>query len=365
MAKRVAVIGGGLCGSVASHVLGSRGIKVTLYESAGRLGGKLGGVDKWLRASDSTNPYGQLLSHLETRGVIAPWHGQFGLLISGGAESPTKFWPVAPGTHLQAPAGRDWCGFIGGMAMGSEGEGGGGGGGGGGGSPSPLYVSANAGNEAAICEMLCEEAGAEVRLSTAMRGWSVGPGGWSVESGQAQGHADNNADADADADTTVEQYDALVLATGGSALPMAVVGSLAEQIDDGSGGGGGGGGAKALRVLSEGLSEIESQMGDVFVIKLAFDGFDSTQVPFSAAACDSEVVQWIARESSKPGSALRGVKVGTAEDGGGGSSGSGGGASDGEVWTGVSSLGWARELIDCSSGHALTIRLRLVLASVQ
>ena len=132
MAKRVAVIGGGLCGSVASHVLGSRGIKVTLYESAGRLGGKLGGVDKWLRASDSTNPYGQLLSHLETRGVIAPWRGHFGLLISGGAEAPTKFWPVAEGTHLQAPADRDWCGFIGGMAMGG-GEGGGEGGGGGGG----------------------------------------------------------------------------------------------------------------------------------------------------------------------------------------------------------------------------------------
>ena len=145
------------------------------------------------------------------------------------------------------------------------------------------------------------------------------------------------------------------MSCGGAGVHDGLVGSLASQIEDGSGGGGGGGGggAKALRVLGEGLSEIESEMGDVFVIKVAFDGFDSNQVPFSAVACDSEVVQWIARESTKPGSALRGVKVGTAEDGGSGGGGGGGGASDGEVWTGVSSMAWARELIDCSTGHVV------------
>ena len=201
-----------------------------------------------------------------------------------------------PHFPAQVPADRDWCGFIGGLAHGAsvgqgpdeDSE------------PSPLYVSTNAGNESAICEALCEGPGTTVRLSTPVSGWSVGAHGWTIEHGR---------------DGATDQFDALVLATGGPTLPAAVVGSLADVVGDGSAGGDGGAGAKTLRVLGEGLREVETAMGEVFIVKLAFDGLDSNRVPFAAAATDSQIVQWIARESSKPGSALRGASMGGGEAG--------------------------------------------------
>ena len=157
-----------------------------------------------------------------------------------------------------------------------------------------------------------------------------------------------NSDSDSDSTQTIspEVFDALVLATGDPHHAQSIVGSLAGMAADET---------TEVRVVDEALSEVSATREPVFVIKLRFDGLDSSRVPFVAAACDSRVVQWIARESTRCGRIEEG-DAGTGFVDGGGvmvAEGAGAGGGDGEVWTGVSTTAWARALIDRVRGEGV------------
>jgi len=88
---RVAIIGGGIAGSLCGLVLRSRGFAPTIIDKGKRaLGGRLGGGKEldsgavFLRASDSGSQWASVLAMLAREGLVAPWEGRFGLLGSRG-----------------------------------------------------------------------------------------------------------------------------------------------------------------------------------------------------------------------------------------------------------------------------------------
>ena len=147
--RRVAVIGGGIAGSLCGLVLRSRGFAPTIIDKGTRaLGGRLGGGKEpdsgavFLRASDPGSQWAGVLAMLAREGLVAPWEGRFGLLGSrGGGFLPLE---VARNTAVTAmgkeeeaaPAsdGGDFCGFVSGCTPGA----------------SPMYVGVP--TNAAVCD---------------------------------------------------------------------------------------------------------------------------------------------------------------------------------------------------------------------
>ena len=106
--RRVAIIGGGIAGSLCGLVLRSRGFAPTIIDQGKRgLGGRLGGGKEpdsgavFLRASDPGSQWAGVLEMLAREGLVTPWEGRFGLLGSrGGGFLPLE---VAQGTQARRP----------------------------------------------------------------------------------------------------------------------------------------------------------------------------------------------------------------------------------------------------------------------
>lgn len=96
MSRSVAVIGGGLAGLSAALRLASRGVEVTLYEQASRLGGKAGEVRVDGFRFDTGPSVVTLPQVVETA------------LREGGAATLPRLEPVAPLGHYRLPSGRSW-----------------------------------------------------------------------------------------------------------------------------------------------------------------------------------------------------------------------------------------------------------------
>ena len=113
-APRVAVVGGGLSGSLAALGLRARGLAPVVYDA---------GAGDRLRAAPffraEHDRFSSLLRALEQRGAAAPWAGEFGILGSRGggylskAHVPRK--RPAAGAAPPPPPLRDsgdFCGFV-------------------------------------------------------------------------------------------------------------------------------------------------------------------------------------------------------------------------------------------------------------
>ena len=102
---RVAIVGGGVAGSLCGLILRSRGLQPTIFDrGTRRIGGRLaGGVEPdsgahFLRASDSGSQFAAVLQMLAREGIVAPWDGRMGILGSrGGGFLPAT---VADGTMV-------------------------------------------------------------------------------------------------------------------------------------------------------------------------------------------------------------------------------------------------------------------------
>ena len=128
-APRVAVVGGGLSGSLAALGLRARGLAPVLYDGGGGTGGRLGGASRgprpelglqFFRAEHER--FASLLRALEQRGAAAPWSGEFGLLGSrgGGYLSASNVPKRGVGGAAAVEEARarglrdsgDFCGFV-------------------------------------------------------------------------------------------------------------------------------------------------------------------------------------------------------------------------------------------------------------
>jgi predicted NAD/FAD-dependent oxidoreductase len=331
--KSVAVVGGGVAGSVCAVALRSAGLRVQLFDQGRHaIGGR---AASRVVTSGSTCAGGQfepplvfdhgaqffraespvlkrlLLSPL-FEGLYAEWSGRFGLLggyesagllpldviRTGAARVPARAMAGGGGDDAQQQAAMaaaaaaaglaeiDFCGFIGGSGI--DGGTSGGGGGGGGGGDGALYAGV-AGGGGGLWQGLCERAGVTLR-----HGISVPPprrtsqGRWALQTAAAGDQGDEGEE---------EEFDMLVLATHTPKMPTAVLSYLryAHFVEE------------EMAPFRDALAELQTRLEGlafqpVFSLMAAYDGVGGAGVPFDAAVpLGCERLRWIARDSSKPG----------------------------------------------------------------
>ncbi len=318
-AARVAVVGGGPCGSVAATMLRVMGLQVKLFDRGECLGGRastrLAKDDNALTALSfdhgaqflrTSHPALRRLLHSPlAKDLFVPWDGRFGILgprggllpiqtvrtsLAGGGllrnrrprAASAEDGPAVYGLDheveadgddqddteaMQALAELDFCSFL-------ERE-------------EQLFVGAPG---AQPWQTLCERADVDIAPSTTVLGATRELGGWLVRS-----HSSSNQSESVD--ETEESFDHLVLATH-SALGLAseVLSSLLSDAQHTS--------AEMepfMPALSELLTKFQNHHNEpVFSVLAAYPS--PTGVPFDAAVphgCDK--LRWICRDSSKPG----------------------------------------------------------------
>lgn len=307
-APRVAVVGGGLTGSLAALVLRSRGLNPTVYDAGRRAAGgrALGGRHpdsglQFLRASDPASQVASVLEMLARDGLVAPWEGRFGLLGAKGgflpreviADTPLK--DMMKKEEVEPSSSVDFCGFL------AQAE-------------QPMYVGTPA--NASICAGIHEAAGFPVALGSHVLAAHPAAGGWSLRVSEGGSAA-----------ATVE-YDALVLASHDASLAATAVRAIIDSGLDALEGAvdvGDSVGARLAALASALQAQREARTAPLFTWSGYYPAGFSEGVPFDAAAVPgSSLVDFVARDASKPGRPA---------------------AYDGELWTAVSSAGFARTLL--------------------
>jgi len=281
---RVAVIGGGLSGSLAALVLRSRGLRpIVLDAGRRRIGGRLsGGVHsdsgvQFLRASEPGSQWHTVLQQLASAKILAPWNGRFGLLGPRGGFLPRE----VLGTHsgslsamLKTDGGKDsgsvdFCGFIADADQ-------------------TLYVGVP--SNASIADSVCAAAGIDVVKDASVNGmqWQPGANQWRLDVGGSGATA-----------VAEQAFDALVVATHNAALAATAVRAtaatgLAHSTDD-------------VRGRLDALAlHLEAQLAQRTVAAFTWSGYfppgTSERLPFDAAtAPPSRILLFLARDASKPG----------------------------------------------------------------
>jgi predicted NAD/FAD-dependent oxidoreductase len=279
---RVAVVGGGIAGTLCSLVLKNRGFHPVLIDQGSRgLGGRLRGGAQFIRAADPR--LAQVTNMLAQQGLLQEWKGRFGVLGSAGggflsSEIVTENNPSKENSTTRATAidGGDFCNFV---------EG----------SQSPTYVGVP--SMADLCPEICRLADIESVGNTKVVGATPIPeGGWKLD-----------ADGDGLGD---EVFDAMVVATHDPSLAGGIVRRIAEgevlaaggasidhNEDDQSS-------TLILRLteLSEKLQSVRDQgRRPVCTLSLTYPPGFSAKIPFDAVSVPgSHYVQFLARQASKP-----------------------------------------------------------------
>jgi len=283
MSPRVAVIGGGIAGSMAAFSLRAvGGATPVVFDAGKRIGGRIGGGTnetgpggdngaQFFRAS--TQKFGSLLKFLESHHIVGPWEGEFGILGTRSGRDgflsrthmPTELLgSLKPGgslAHSQALAvdTGDFCGFI-------EGQG-------------TLYSGIP--SNGSVCPQILQLCGAEVRTDTrvtSVRRISAASGGWQVTS-----EADQS-----------EIFDAVIFATHDASVPAACITELATDTHSPEV-------HERLQELTKALLNARANRVPVFTLS-AEVACGGEVVPFDAVTVHgSQRIQFLVRDSSKPG----------------------------------------------------------------
>ena len=216
---------------------------------------------QFLRASDSSSQFGQVLQMLAQGGILAPWKGRFGVLGSrAGGFLPVEAIAGAGMLRSSVEGGGDFCCFV------SES------------SQSPAFVGVP--SNAAICAAICT--GIEVQEATCVSAVRCTANGWHVESSRPDCGA---------------RFDAAVLATHDPSLAAATVRSLVSDAEEEDL-------ASRLRTIAELLqSQRERHRAPVFSLSAVFPSTSlSRALPFDAVSVpNSQLIQFLARDGSRPG----------------------------------------------------------------
>jgi predicted NAD/FAD-dependent oxidoreductase len=326
---RIAVIGGGLAGSLCSLVLRNRGFQPTLID-AGRsgVGGRLrNNGAQFLRTRDPR--LSTVFGMMESQGLLAQWKGRFGMLGSlGGGFLPAEVVSrnmgmssrsgddhkgggvgSSNGGASEATDGGDFCHFVAGSNL-------------------PTYVGTPSMTE--LCPQVCQRVGIELFSNTTLvKAKPVKEGGWSLE-------LTNNSDAPTPVIDPTEYFDALVLATHDPSLASRAI----RSIMDSEVSAGGFTDIEAAYNAGDDASLVIGRLGDiadslqhvrdndrvaVFAVSLTFPERFSSRIPFDAVSIPgSQIVQFLLREGSKPGYVER---------------------ADGETWTAITTSRFASLVI--------------------
>mmetsp|Transcript_34147 Transcript_34147/g.96984 ORF Transcript_34147/g.96984 Transcript_34147/m.96984 type:complete len:404 (-) Transcript_34147:48-1259(-) len=312
-APRVAVVGGGIAGSLCASVLRQHGAEPVIFDAGRRsLGGRLGTLrGAALRApssdwgaqffcvADDGSRFAQVLRFLEQGGLVERWTGRFGALGSrGGGFLPkevidsTTLSGMRRGEEGAIHTGGDFCGFLGG------------------GQGARLYVGVP--SMASVCEGLRRLGGIDARRARVTDMRLDERGFWGI---LAEG---------ADGPTMEGGFHALVVASHSPATAAVAVNSVVGQATDAELSG-------RLRMLGASLQELRDRhKAPAYTLSATFPA--SVSPPFDAVALPtSEHLRLIVRDASRPGR--------SAEDGG--------------SWTAVSTSGFAAELLATGASEEL------------
>ena len=302
---RVAVVGGGITGTLASLVLRNRGIQAVLIDQGRDVGGRLRGSYRSKLYQDSTTRIDsgaqflrcndiRLLSvfrMLEENNLLRKWDGRFGLLGSqGGGFLPSSVVGQATGMRKDDNTkdeeqslpdtidSGDFCSFVANHNP-----------------KTPTYVGIPDNNS--LCQQICHLAQIDKISNTqVIKAMTQSSGGWLV-------HCKNGEDGKVDASL----FDALILATHDPTIAAQSVQSIveaeidAEAIDESDDD------KKAhkfllnrLKNLIKDLKDVRQSRKPIFTWSGRFThkndpDFDAVSVP------GSNLIQFLARESSKPG----------------------------------------------------------------
>ena len=206
---RVAVIGGGLAGTLCSLVLQHRGVLPTVWDQGRQLGGRLAGGAQLLRAADP-----RLMAVYESMaaaGYLQPFAGRTGVLgTSGGgflssAHIP-KYRPADDDSRIdrsRATDGGDFCHFVEGSTV-------------------PTFV----GNLPNLCSNILKSTNIPSVSQATVLGATPGPDGWHLD---IKTSSSSTAGAGAGSATVeTHQYDGLVIATHDASFAASVVSSIAD-----------------------------------------------------------------------------------------------------------------------------------------
>lgn len=332
---RVAVVGGGIAGTLASLVLRNRGLHPVLIDRGREVGGRLRGSSRstigstsnvtvdagaqFIRASDMR--FQTVLRMLEGEGLLAKWDGRFGLLGNqGGGFLPTSVVGQATGMAkddsresgekkddalLTIDSG-DFCSFV---AYHSD--------------ETPTYVGMP--DNESLCPEICRLASIErISNTQVLKAKAKEDGGWNL---QLEGEMNSGT----------MSFDALVLASHDPDLAVQTVETIVAMESQAQPRDANNDDADAHNLL---MSRLTSLIGDlasarqskqpVFTWSGRFPA-DAPSLPFDAASVPgSHVIQYLARESSKPGRANR---------------------DDGEIWTAVSTAALAQDILKRYQGQ--------------
>jgi len=301
---RVAVVGGGISGTLCSLVLRNRGLNPILIDQGREVGGRLRGSDRSNYDVDAGAQFLRASSHrlltvfrmLESSGLLARWNGRFGLLGSqnggflpssivgttavGGMMKNNNDNPDETTENLITDAG-DFCGFV---THDNE--------------TTPTYVGIP--DNSSLCKQICALAEIEqLPLTSVLNARTETGGGWNLE---VKHHGSEVIEPSS------FKFDALVLAVHDPTLAARTVQSLVDQeaiatqnakTDDDE---------AHLRLqnrltdLISDLKGIRDARKPIFTWSGSFDDEDaSKRLPYDAVSVPgSHLVQFIARESSKP-----------------------------------------------------------------
>ena len=312
MAARVAVVGGGITGSVCASMLRAMGAEVKLFDKGGRLGGRASGrvvassgepplsFDHGVQFFRGQDPaLRPLLGSPLFADLLAEWDGRFGVLGPRGGLLPTSAVRVALGARggsllkdRAAPAASDpdgpteygsdveqqasdeddeaarslaeldFCGFL-------EGEG-------------PLLVGAAAAKSP--WHELCARTDVEVATRTAVLDLARSGGRWQLTTAPV---------GEGGSPAVEEAFDHVVVATHSSELGVAALSHLLEQHTDEHS-------APFVPALTELVGKLQDlEREPVYTVMAGYEQALGA-VPFEAAVPHGcTTLRWISRDSSK------------------------------------------------------------------
>lgn len=317
---RIAVVGGGIAGTLCSLVLKNRGLHPIIID-AGRngVGGRLRGGAQFLRAADPK--LAVVCSMLEREGLLARWQGRFGVLGSSGG----GFLPAEIVTSTGAAGMRkandddssDESAHVGGRGAASDGgdfchfaDG----------SKIPTYVGVPSMTE--LCPKICSFAGIEQVSSARVVGAiPSAKGGWNLNVQGENGNVDE------------ETFDSVVLATQDASFAGGIVRNIADAEAEA------GGYSSVEDAAADNVSIVVRLCGladaldivrnegrmPVYTISAEYPTGTSESIPFDAVTVPgSHLVQFLDRDASKPNSSK---------------------TEKGEVWTAISTSQYAASLL--------------------